>query len=57
LVRYRFFISQRSIVLGIAVNGFVLRLGAVALLLGFAIWATLGPPKQSTPRIDIVRAH
>ena len=38
-------------------NGFVLRLGAVALLLGFAIWATLGPPKQTAARINIVHAH
>jgi hypothetical protein len=38
-------------------NGFVLRLGAETLLLGFAIWAVLGPPKQTIARINIVHAH
>jgi hypothetical protein len=43
--------------LSIVVNGFVLRLGAVALLLGFAIWVTIGPPPQSTARFNIVHTH
>src|SRR4029079_731396 len=55
--RLSFFHSPTVHFLSIAVNGFVLRLGAVALLLGFAIWATIGPPQQSTARFNIVHAH
>jgi hypothetical protein len=41
--------------LSIVMSRFGLRVGAAALFLGFAIWATLGPP-QPTSHVNLFRA-